>query len=168
MSKTEMLRQSAAASNEKRLAHLAQQIETVRQAKYQSTEDLAAILEPLAQAMAALTDETRQTLALIDQRARDHAESFMSQLQQEVSAFQEISAQEHKAAEQMKRAGQHLRWRVAAVAVMASVLTAALVIGSWHWVRPQRAAQAVTLDSRAVARLLAPAVIAALRPSSGR
>ena len=168
MTKTETLRQSAVASNEKRLAHLTHQIEALREAHHQRVEDLAAALEPLAQAMAELADETRQTLVRIEQRARDHSESFTSQLQEEVTAFREFSAQARKAAEQMSRSGRHLRWRQAAVAVMTGALTAALVIGSWRWVRPPRAAQAVTLDSRAVARLLAPDVIAALRLSVGR
>mgnify|MGYP006205405101 CR=1 FL=1 len=51
MSKTETLRQSAAASNETRLERLASQIESVRQSRHQNAEELAATLEPLAQAM---------------------------------------------------------------------------------------------------------------------
>src|SRR5260364_421506 len=71
MSKTEILRQSAAVSNERRVERLANQIEMLRQADRQSVEELAEALEPLAQAMAALTDETRQTLAEIDRKSRD-------------------------------------------------------------------------------------------------
>ena len=168
MSKTEMLRQSAAASNEKRLAHLTHQIESLRQAQHESVEDLASALEPLAQAMATLSDETRQTLALIEQRANDQAESFMSQLQQEVSAFLEISTRARKAAEELSRSAQRLRWRAVGVAVTTGVLTAALVSGLWRWAQPPQAARPVTLDAQAVARLLAPAVTAALKPSSGR
>ncbi|CQR34455.1 conserved hypothetical protein [Thiomonas arsenitoxydans] len=103
MNKTETLRQSAAAANEKRLAHLAQQIEAVRQAKHQRVEDLATSLEPLAQAMAALSDETLQTLMLIERRTREQAEAFTSQLQDEVRAFREATAAARKAADRMKQ-----------------------------------------------------------------
>ena len=168
MTKTETARLSAAASNEKRLAHLTHQIETVRQARHKSVEDLATVLEPLAQAMAALSDETRQTLALIERRAHDHAESFTSQLQEEVSAFLEISTRAREAAEQMSRSVRSQRWKMMIVCVMSGVLAAVLVSASWRWAQPPRAPQAVTLDAQAVAQLLRPAVIAALKPHSGR
>ena len=45
MSKTETLRQSAAASNETRLEHLAHQIQELSQAKAQSAEALAKVIE---------------------------------------------------------------------------------------------------------------------------
>ena len=80
MSKTETLRQSAAASNETRLEHLAHQIQELSQAKAQSAEALATMLEPLAQAMDALTDETRQTLAEIDRKSREQGEKFSGQI----------------------------------------------------------------------------------------
>jgi hypothetical protein len=63
MRKTETLRQLAAMSNETHLDMLGRQIEAVHQSRVKSVEELATLLEPLAQAMAALTDETRQTLA---------------------------------------------------------------------------------------------------------
>ena len=60
MSKTETARQLNAAATAQRLSTVAAQIETLRQAKQQSAEELAATLEPLAQAMATLVDETRR------------------------------------------------------------------------------------------------------------
>ena len=168
MSKTETLRQSAAASNAKRLAHLAHQIETVRQAKHQSVEDLASSLEPLAQAMAALTDETRQTLMLIEQRTREQAESFTSQLQEEVRTFREITAAARKAADKMQQSTQGLRWRHYALALVTGLVTAALVSGFWLWVAPPKVVNTVTLNAQAVADLLQPAMTAALKHSKGR
>ena len=91
MSKTETLRQSAAASNATRLEHLAEQMETLRQAKHQSAEDLAATLEPLAQAMAALTDETRQTLAEIERKSQEQGETFKRQLSESVKSYKGTS-----------------------------------------------------------------------------
>ena len=167
MSKTETLRQSAAASNAKRLAHLAQQIETVRQTKHQSVEDLASILEPLAQAMAALSDETRQTLMLIDRRSREQAEMFARQLQDEVRTFREITAAARKAANQMQQSTQGLRWRHYALALVTGLLTAGLVSGFWLWVAPPKIQNTLNLDPQALAQDLAPA-IAALKPSRSR
>ncbi|MBW4049673.1 MAG: mobilization protein [Proteobacteria bacterium] len=167
MNKTETLRQSAAASNEKRLAHLAHQIETVRQSKHQSVEDLATALEPLAQAMAALSDETRQTLELIDRRSREQAEMFASQLQDEVRTFREITAAARKAADQMKQSTQGLRWRHYALAMATGLLTAVLVSGFWLWVAPPKIQNTLNLDARALAQDLAPA-IAALKPSRSK
>ncbi|MQA21163.1 hypothetical protein [Rugamonas rivuli] len=59
----------AAASNVARIDALSQQVERLRQTKLSSAEELAAILEPLAQAMAALTDETRASLVQSNQRS---------------------------------------------------------------------------------------------------
>ncbi len=87
MSKTETLRQSAAASNATRVEHLATQIESLRQAKHQSAEDLAATLEPLAQALAALTDETRQTLTEIDRKSQEQGETFKRQLAESLTGY---------------------------------------------------------------------------------
>src|SRR5260364_40207 len=71
MRKTEILRQSADSLNETRLERLAGQMETLRQTEHQNAQALAATLEPLAQAMAALTDETRQTLTEIDSKSME-------------------------------------------------------------------------------------------------
>lgn len=92
MGKTETVRQSGAAWNEKRLARLASQIESVRQANYQSAEELAQTLEPMAQAMAALTDETRQTLVEIVQMGRQHSKTFETQLAVSVKDYKEAAA----------------------------------------------------------------------------
>lgn len=108
MSKTETLRQSAAASNATRLEHLAEQMETLRQAKHQSAEDLAATLEPLAQAMAALTDETRQTLAEIERKSQEQGETFKRQLSESVESYKDAAAAASQAAESLNQAGQRL------------------------------------------------------------
>lgn len=168
MNKTETLRQSAAAANDKRLAHLAQQIETVRQAKHQRVEDLATSLEPLAQAMAALSDETLQTLMLIEHRTREQAEAFTSQLQDEVRAFREATAAARKAADRMRQSTQGLRWRHYALALVTGLLTAVLLSGFWLWVAPPKVLNTVTLNAQAVADLLQPAMTAALKHSKGR
>jgi chemotaxis protein histidine kinase CheA len=168
MNKTETLRQSASAANEKRLAHLAHQIESVRQAKHQRVEDLASSLEPLAQAMAALSDETLQTLMLIEHRTREQAEAFTRQFQDEVRSFREATAAARKAADRMKQSTQGLRWRHYALAIVTGLLTAGLVSGFWLWVAPPKVVNTVTLNAQAVADLLQPAMTAALNHSKGR
>jgi len=157
MSKTETLRQSALATNETRLERLASQIETVRQAKYQSAEDLAETLEPLAQALAALTDETRQTLAEIDRKSREQGETFKRQLSESVKGYNE-------AADSLNQAGQRMEWRHYALAGLLGMLTAVLVSGFWLWLAPAPQVQVQNqLDAKAVAEYLKPAIVVALK-----
>lgn len=166
MSKTETLRQSAAASNDTRLERLASQIEAVRQAKHQSAEDLAATLEPLAQAMAALADETRQTLAEIDRKSREQGEKFSAQVSAAAKEWKAAAAEAQKAAEALNQAGQRMEWRHYGLAVVTGLITAALVSGFWLWLAPPKVQN--MLDAQAVAEYLKPAVIEALKPSRGR
>lgn len=166
MSKTETLRQSAAASNETRLERLASQIESLRQAKHQSAEDLAETLEPLAQAMAALADETRQTLAEIDRKSREQGETFSAQVKEAASSWKAAAAEAQKAAEAMNQAGRRMEWRHYGLAMVTGLVTAALVSGFWLWLAPPKVQN--LLDAQAVAQYLKPAVIEALKPSRGR
>ena len=166
MSKTETLRQSAAASNETRLERLASQIEAVRQAKHQSAEDLAATLEPLAQAMAALADETRQTLAEIDRKSREQGETFSAQVSAAAKEWKAAAAEAQKAAEALNQAGQRMEWRHYLLAALVGMVTAAAVTASWLFLAPPSIQN--QLDPQAVAEHLKPAVIEALKPSKGR
>jgi hypothetical protein len=166
MSKTEILRQSAAALNEIRIERLASQIELVRQAKHQSADDLAATLEPLAQALAALTDETRQTLIEIDRKSREHGETFTQQLSESVKAYEAAATAASKAAESLDRAGRRMEWRHYALAIVTGLFTAALVSAFWLWLRPPIIQN--SLDAKAVAELLKPAVIEALKRSKSK
>lgn len=166
MSKTETLRQSAAASNATRLEHLAEQMETLRQAKHQSAEDLAATLEPLAQAMAALTDETRQTLAEIERKSQEQGEKFSAQVSEAAKEWKAAAAEAQKAAEALNQAGQRMEWRHYLLAALVGMVTAAAVTASWLFLAPPSIQN--QLDPQAVAEHLKPAVIEALKPSKGR
>ena len=166
MSKAETLRQSAAASNATRVAALASQVEGLRQAKHQSAEELAATLEPLAQALAALTDETRQTLAEIEGRTRAQGETFSRQLETSAKSWEETAVQAQQAADSLSRAGSRLEWTHYALAVMTGLASAALVSAFWLWLAPPRVE--VQIDAKEVAAILKPAVIEALKPSRGR
>ena len=166
MSKTETLRQLSDAANEKRIERLANQIESLRQAKHQSAEDLAAMLEPLAQAMAALADETRQTLAEIDRQSREQGKTFSAQVSAAAKEWKAAAAEAQKAAESLNQAGQRMEWRHYALAALTGALTAALVTVFWLWLAPPSIQN--QLDPQAVAEHLKPAVIEAVKPSRGR
>ncbi|MFM9437876.1 uncharacterized protein YukE [Janthinobacterium sp. CG_23.3] len=166
MSKIETLRQSAAASNETRLERLAVQIEAVRQARHQSVEDLATALEPLAQAMAALADETRQTLAEIERKSREQGETFTRQLTESVEGYKDAAKEANKAAKSLDKAGQRMEWTHYALALMTGLFAAALVSAFWLWLNPPSIKN--SLDAEAVAEALKPAVIEALKRSKNK
>ncbi|MDM5182286.1 IncQ-type mobilization protein MobB, partial [Massilia sp. DJPM01] len=129
-------------------------------------EDLAVTLEPLAQALAALTDETRQTLIEIDRKSREQAEKFASQLTESVKGYTEAAAEASKAAESLDRAGRRMEWRHYALALMTGLFTAALVSAFWLWLKPPVIQN--SLDAEAVAEYLKPAVIEALKRSKSK
>ena len=77
MSKAEMVRQSAAAENERRIERLASATEALRQANIRNAEELAELIEPLAQAMATLTDEMRSEVRKTHADLRKSADAAM-------------------------------------------------------------------------------------------
>jgi len=170
MSKTETLRQSAAASNAIRAASLANQIESLRASKAQSAEDLAQQIEPLAQALAALTDETRQTLASIERRAKEQGATFDRQLSASTASYKDAAAQASQAADRLNQAGRRMEWRHYGIAVAtgaaSGIVTAALVTLSWLYLAPPKVHHQI--DTEALATLLAPALIEAQRQQRRR
>ena len=140
----------------------------MRQDKHQSAEELAQTLEPLAQALAALTDETRQTLAEIDRKSREQGEAFKRQLSESVKGYKEAAAEASQAADSLNQAGQRMEWRHYALALLTGLVTAALVSGFWLWLAPPTVTVQNQLDAKAVADHLKPAVIEALKPSKGK
>lgn len=166
MSKTETLRQSAAASNAIRAERLANQIENLRQAKHASTESLAAAIEPMAQAMAALADESRRTLAEMDRRSQALAAASMKQIAEASRAAETASAQAQRAAESLTRASGSLGWRHYGLALLSGLISAVLVSGLWLWQAPAPRVQ-VQIATDELAETLRP-MIEALRPSRSR
>src|SRR5260363_474247 len=156
MSKTEILRQSAAVSNERRVERLANQIEMLRQADRQSVEELAETLEPLAQAMAALTDETRQTLAEIDRKSREQVETFNQQIENSATAWNNAAAEVKQAANSLNKAGERMEWTHYALTVLTGAVTAILVTAFWLCLAPPRIMNQIQLDPQAVAEHLKP------------
>ena len=166
MSKTEMLRQSAQAKNETRLQDLANQVQAVSQARHQSVEDLASMLEPLAQTMASLTDQTKDTLVDIQARTEAANQVFLAQLVELRRSLKYATAPAQKAAESLNQAGIRMEWRFFGLAMAIAAFTAVLVSAFWLWAYPPTVQN--NLDPKAVADYLKPAVIEALKPSKGR
>lgn len=110
MKKTETLRQLAASANEKSIADLGMRIETLRAAKIESADQLASLLEPIAQAIAALTDETRSTLAEIEQKRLEHSARFEREVTAAATAVQRAATMANQSAEYLHRAGQNMEW----------------------------------------------------------
>ena len=167
MSKTETMRQLSDAANEKRIERLASQIETLRQSKHQSVEDLAATLEPLAQAMAALADETRQTLAEIDRQSREQAERFKTETAIMVKSCQEVAQKARLATDRLDRAGRRLGRVNFLLVGLLGMATGAILGASWIWLAPQPKVQAM-LDARAVSEAPKPALIESGKQSRGK
>jgi hypothetical protein len=166
MTKSETLKQLAAASNEARLASLNQQIERLRVAKLTSAEELAALLEPLAQAMAALTDETRTSLEQLQRNSQEHGKQLLAQMEKSVAAWRSAATAAQQAAERLERAGRRTEIShfllAAVVGVMAALLASAFLL----WLAPAPVVQNV-VDANAVAELLKPE-IAAQKPRKGK
>lgn len=158
MRKTEILQQSAAASNERRVERLVNQIETLRQTEHQNAQALAETLEPLAQAMAALTDETRQTLTGIDCKSREQIETFKQQIGDSARAWNNAAAEAKQAADSLNQAGQRMEWRHYALAALTGAITTMLVSAFWLWLAPPKIVNQIQLDPKAVAEYLKPAL----------
>lgn len=165
MTKSETLKQLAAVSNATRLAELGKQIEHVRQAKFESAEQLAATLEPLAQAMAALTDETRQTLVEILRQSREQGEKFQEQVQSAERTWQVAAAKTQQAAERMDVAGRRMESTHYLLALTTGMISAMLVSAFWLWLAPPTVVN--QLDAKAFAEYLRPE-IAAVKQSKGK
>ena len=166
MTKSETMRQLAAASNGAQLDTLARTIENLRQARLASAEELAATLEPLAQAMAALTDETRQTLESIRLDGTAQGERFRMQIDAAVTAWRNAEQAARQATETMERARHETVQRHYLLAATVRMLTGLLASVLWLWLAPAPKIQNV-LNARELAELIRPE-IAALKPRGGR
>lgn len=156
MKKTETMRQSAAASNEQRVAELADQIKALRQARHRSVEELAADLEPLAQALATLADETRQTLAELQRQSRTQSENLNAQMTKTAQVWREAATEARQAADTLVHTQTRMRVAHYVLTVAVAALTAVLVSAFWLWLAPPTVQN--VLDARALAEYLKPAL----------
>jgi nucleotide-binding universal stress UspA family protein len=167
MSKTEISRQLATASNAKRLEHLATQIETLRQVKVQSAEDLSAILEPLAQAMAALTDETRETLAQIEATSQQQAQQFQDRISATMQHWTQTLNRAEQAAQALAKAAHQTQAMLIVLALATGIASATLTSAFWLWLAPTPTL-VHPIDAQEVANLLKADPTAPPAPSKGK
>jgi hypothetical protein len=133
MKKIETLRQLAASENEKSVKDLGIRIEALRKAKIESAEKLAAMLEPIAHAMAALTEETRSTLFGIERTSREQAEKFERQIAAAATKLEKTSNMAHHAADRLSEASSRSMLQTCLIAMAAAALSALLVSAFWIW-----------------------------------
>lgn len=113
-------------------------ISRLRQAR--NAEQLAEEIEPLAQALAALADETRQTLNEQQQASLKQADEWGQHQQKTAAAWREAASNMRAAAEDLSqaansanRAARGWTWRVMLLVALTGVASAAATTGLWHW-----------------------------------
>ncbi len=161
MSKAETLRQSAIDKNKSNLEQLAEQVQTIREAKVQSVEELSAMLEPLAQALASLSSDAAETLSRIELATRTASVDYQRQINAASESLGSANTATIQATAGLKRAAGRLSWGHYALTVLTGLVTAVLVSGFWLWFRPPIVK--VPLDTLAVAEALRPALIEAMK-----
>jgi hypothetical protein len=165
MKKTEILKQSAEHANVQRIEHLASQIDALSFSKQQSAEALAATLEPLAQAMAALTDETRKTLADIQAESVRQGQEFKTLMDNTTHSWRVAAQESQSAAQNLQRAGNSLTLTHYMLTTAVGMLSATLVIALWLWLAPR---PRVEVDTQALAQALKEDMIVHLKPLKNR
>jgi hypothetical protein len=146
-------------------------IERLRQAR--NAEQLASEIEPLAQALAALADETRQTLSELQQASHAQAETWSQQQQKAAAALHEAASSLEGAARSLRaqaeaatEASDRLTWRLWAGAALIGSVAAAATSAFWLWLAPPSTPTVQNLlDAHALAEYLKPALVEALRPT---
>lgn len=136
MTKSETLKKLAAASNEAHLNDLGQQIEMLRQARIDSAEQLATMLLPLAEAMATLTDDSRQALAEIGKQGEEQMRRFQTQFEVLERAMADATTQTQRAAASLESSAKWADWRQCFLAIATGVASGLLVSAFWLWLAP--------------------------------
>jgi hypothetical protein len=135
-------------------------------------EQVAAEIEPLAQALASLADETTEVLSQLQASSQEQAATWSAQQRAAAEAWKQAAAEVGKAAKQAEAAATRMEaaasgqiTTLASVAGVAAILSAALAIGFWLLLAPTPETPEVrnTLDPAAVAEILKPAIVDALR-----
>ena len=163
MSKAETLRQSAIEKNKANLDQLAEQVQTIRQAKAQSVEDLSAMLEPLAKALASLSSEAGQTLVQIEEATRTAGVNFERQVKAANDSLEVAIRATSQATTVLQRAAGSLSWGHYGLSVVTGLVTAVLVSGFWLWFRPPTVV--VPMDTKKAVEYLTPALLEAMKTS---
>lgn len=161
MSKAETLRQSAIEKSKSNLDQLAEQVQTIRDAKVQSVEELSAMLEPLAQALASLSSEAAKTLREIDLATKRAGVDFERQVKAANDSLGMASKAIRQVTAGLKQAAGSLSWGHYALTVLTGLVTAVLVSAFWLWFSPPKVV--VPMDTKKVVEYLTPALIEAMK-----
>lgn len=138
------------------LAELQRQIEALQpqQQVQMALDELAVKVEPLAQAMVTLTEETRQTLAEIDRKSSEKMQKMQQQVEVAATAATAAAKEIETAARKAGRASKDMTWRLLLVAIFAGMMSAALTTGLLIWLLPPQMQRPIVLDSAAVAKMI--------------
>ncbi|SDL65450.1 hypothetical protein SAMN05216517_101710 [Janthinobacterium sp. OK676] len=166
MTKSETLRQLATAENTAQLDALACRMAQLHQARLASAEELAALLEPLAQAMAALTDEARQTMQQLGLDGTRQGEQFRRQIEAATSAWRSAEQAARESAQAIDCSSRTLSQRQYLLAALVGMMTGLLASALWLCLAPAPRLQNV-LDAQQLAALIRPAT-AAWKPCEGK
>lgn len=114
---------------------LAEQLRAIRQERIESAHELAAIIEPLAESLASLTDETRSVLRYTQQQteatqqqASKQIQASQTRLDQQMQGLTQVADQLKTASEQasqrLRQRKKNRRWPLVAVLITALVCAA--------------------------------------------
>ena len=125
-----------------------------------AVEDLAMVIEPLAQAMAALTDDTKETLAEINRKSQEQGDLFRNQIEIGTQAMNKAMKEAQAATAAMEKANRVMDLKNYSLAIMTGMFTAVVVSAFWLYLAPPEVKN--ILDPAQVAEHLRPALIEAL------
>jgi ElaB/YqjD/DUF883 family membrane-anchored ribosome-binding protein len=146
----------------------------LRQAR--NVEQIAEELEPLAVSLATLADQAQTSIKAMEAASLQQAREWNSQqlsaaneveaaaktVAQHVKALQQATASLRQTAGEVQQAQRGQFLTLATVAGVSAILAAALAIGLWLWLAPAPQVQN-SLDAKAVADYLKPAIVDALK-----
>ena len=146
----------------------------LRQAR--NVEQIADELEPLAVSLATLADQAQASIKAMEAASLQQAREWSSQqlsaaneleaaaknVAQYVKALQQATASLKQTAGEVQQAQRGQLLTLATVAGVSAILAAALSIGLWLWLAPVPQVQN-SLDAKAVAEYLKPAIVDALK-----
>lgn len=134
-----------------------------------TAERMATAIEPLAQAMARLTDETRETFAQIEARSKEQAAAQKKATAEAHSAVLKASREATEAARRLEGSTSSLTMSHYVLAGLTGLLSAVLTTAFWLFLSPPAIQNQISPE--AIARMLWPAIsqqIAQQPPPAGR
>lgn len=146
-----------------------QSLMLMRQETSATAERMAIAIEPLAQAMARLTDETREALSQIEARSKEQIAAQKKSISESHSAAMKVSREATEAARRLEGSTSSLTMSHYGLAAMMGLLSAALTTAFWLFLSPPTIQNQI--NPEAIARMLWPAIsqqIAQQPPSAGK